>query len=112
MTSTADYLCHPLRPMYPLWDGDPWTLRPTTPLTDAEVEVLRTCDGTPAEVNRIADQRITSVAGVFFLRHCPSGDVAFAMMRSTAMECSSTAVLFATGEAVQIQECNTRVGRR
>lgn len=95
------------RQAYPLWNGDPCTLIPTTPLTDAEIELLRTCDGTPAELNRHAAEHRTIGLDAHVLRHRPTGGVAFAMIRDSARMCSSTAVLHGTGEVVPIQDCNT-----
>ena len=105
MTAPFDY--SGFRKAHPLWNGDPCTLIPTTPLTDAEIEILRTCDGTPAQLNRHATEHRTIGLDAHVLRHRPSGGVAFAMIRSSAAMCSSTAVLHATGEVVSIQECNT-----
>lgn len=97
------------RQAYPLWDGDPWKLIPSTPLTDEEADALRTCEGPAEEVNRLADRGTSSIGPVYFLRHRPSGAVAFAMMREGASRfCSSTAVRYDSGEVVPIQECNTR----
>ena len=102
---TADFPW--FRKAYPLWNGDPCTLIPTTPLMDAEIEILRTCDGTPAQLNRYAAEHITIGLISHVLRHCPTGGVAFAMIRDSALMCSSTAVLHSTGEVVPIQDCNT-----
>jgi hypothetical protein len=97
---------------YPLWDGDPFKLIPSTPLTDEEVDALRTCEGTPDEVMRVVDEGLSSQGPVFFLRHRPSWAPAFAMMRlGSARFCSSTAVRYDTGEVVPIQECNTSCSR-
>ena len=98
------------RQAYPLWDGDPCKLIPSTPLTDEEADALRTCEGPVDEVNRLADQGTASLGPVFFLRHRPSGAAAFAMRRDGRI-CSSTAVRYDTGEVVPIQECNTSCRR-
>ena len=112
MTPARDPLdSHPLRKIYPLWNGDPCTLIPTRPLTDEEIEVLRTCDGTPAQLNRHAAEHRTIGLVAHVLCHRPSGGVAFAMIRGSALMCSSTAVLHATGEVVPIEDCNTSVSR-
>ena len=100
------------RQAYPLWDGDPCKLIPSTPLTDEEADALRTCEGTLDEVRHLVDGGLCSQGPVFFLRHRPSGAPAFAMMRlGSARFCSSTAVRYDTGEVVPIQECNTSCSR-
>jgi hypothetical protein len=107
-----DYNSFMTRQAYPLWDGDPCKLIPSTPLSDDEADALRTCEGPADDVNRFADGGTPLAGHVFFLRHCPSGAVAFAMMREgSARFCSSTAVRYDTGKVVPIQECNTRCSR-